>query len=446
MGIAKFPLRRKILMINKKKIGLSLSGGGYRATIYHLGTLKKLKELKILDKIDVISTNSGGSITGATYGLHKDDFDTFETVIRQGVKRSVIKGVLSSWRFLVVFVATLIWVVTILYLLANTYAWTSFGLLILFVVVLLWFQFKLFPISTFNEKMYNKFFFNGKTLKDLRKDVRFAINATNLETGRLFTFSNETMGDSVYDFPSDDDKPIKFESDNFPIARAVAASTAVPFVFTPIEIEKAFFSNPEDTKRVKPRLVDGGVYDNQGAHKITQTKSAYGSQIVIISDAGNTMPFKNTYRNTLTMLIRTSDVFMNRIKNLQMVHYLYQNHNNDKREIAYQSLGWDIEDSIRKFIDAVKEGIILPQVLEYHNITKTDISTKDWKTIKSKVKASIDYKSIIANANTKAQLDVARRVKTGLSPLNDEQIDALVNHASVLTEIQVRLYCVSLFD
>ncbi|WP_299382219.1 patatin-like phospholipase family protein [uncultured Lacinutrix sp.] len=433
-------------MKNKKKIGLSLSGGGYRATIYHLGTLKKLKELEILDKVDVISTNSGGSITGATYGLHKDSFEAFEAVIRQGVKRSVIKGVLVSWQFLLVFATTLFWMLTILYLLANGYAWSSFGLLIALVVVFLFFQFNLFPISTLNEKMYNTFFFNGKTLNDLRKDVRFAINATNLETGRLFTFSNDTMGDSVYDFPSDDDEPIKFESDNFPIARAVAASTAVPFVFTPIKIDKEFFSNTEDTKRAKPRLVDGGVYDNQGAHKITQTKSAYGSQIVIISDAGNTMPFKNTYRNTLTMLIRTSDVFMNRIKNLQMVQYLYQNHNNDKREIAYQSLGWDIEDSIRKFIDGIEDDIILPQVLKHHNITEDDVSNKDWETIKNKVKVSINYKAIIANANTKAQLEIARHVKTNLTPLKDEQIEALINHASVLTEIQVKLYCVSLFE
>ncbi|WP_055436797.1 patatin-like phospholipase family protein [Lacinutrix algicola] len=433
-------------MKNNKKIGLSLSGGGYRATIYHLGTLKKLKELEILDTVDVISTNSGGSITGATYGLHEGDFEAFEDTIRKGVKRSVIKGVLSSWRFILVFIASLFWVLTILYLLANGYAWSSFGLLIALIIVFLLFQFNLFPISKLNERMYNRFFFKNKTLKHLRKDVRFAINTTNLESGRLFTFSNDTMGDSAYDFPSDDDEPIKFESDNFPIARAVAASTAVPFVFTPIKIDKKFFSTIEDTKRVKPRLVDGGVYDNQGAHKITQTKSAYGSQIVIISDAGNAMPFKNSYRNTLTMLIRTSEVFMNRIKNLQMVQYLYENHNNQKREIAYQSLGWEIENSIPKFIDGVKDGIILPQVLEHHNITETDITNKDWTTIKNKLKASIDYKAIIANANTKVQLEIARGVSTNLTPLKDEEIDALINHASVLTEIQVKLYCVSLFE
>jgi len=74
----------------KEKIGLSLSGGGYRAAAYHLGTFKKLKEMGILDKIDVMSTVSGGSIIGATYGLYGHDFDEFEKIMRKGVQSSVI--------------------------------------------------------------------------------------------------------------------------------------------------------------------------------------------------------------------------------------------------------------------------------------------------------------------------------------------------------------------
>lgn len=434
-------------MKNNQKIGLSLSGGGYRATIYHLGTLKKLKELNILDKVDIISTNSGGSITGATYGLYEHDFETFENVIRKGVKRSVIKGILTSWRFLLSFLGLVCSIAVIIYLIYSNHSWFGFGLLLLLIVLLLSFQFKIFPFSKLNERMYNRIFFNNKTLSALSPKIRFGINATNLETGRLFTFSNASMGDSVYSYPDDEDKsePIVFKAEKFPIARAVAASTSVPFVFTPVKIDKDFFSNPDDYTRVKPRLVDGGVYDNQGAHKLTQTKSAYGSQIVIISDAGNTMPFKNTYKNTLTLLIRTSDVFMNRIKNLQMVQYLYENYTTAKREIAYQSLGWNIEDSIPKFLDGVKEGIILPQVLKHHNITETDISNKDWLNISNKVKKSINYQSIVANANTKEQLEIARNVSTNLTPLKDIEIEALINHASVLTEIQVKLYCVSLF-
>lgn len=433
-------------MKNNKKVGISLSGGGYRATIYHLGTLKKLKELNLLDAIDVISTNSGGSITGATYGLY-NDFDVFEQVIRTGVKSSIIKGVFTSWRFLLVFVFSLVWVGSILYLLSQNYAWTSFLLFVLLIIVLLYFQFELFPISKLNERMYNKFFFKHKTLSDLSNTIRFAINATNLETGRLFTFSNDTMGDSVYSYPDEKEEgePIHFNSEQFPIARAVAASTCVPFVFTPVKINKEFYKNESDITRAKPKLVDGGVYDNQGAHKITQTKSAYGSHIVIISDAGNTMPFKHTYKNTLTLLIRTSDVFMNRIKNLQMVQYLYQNHKIGKREIAYQSLGWNYEDSIPKFIDGIKEKTILKHVLEYHNITPADIAKKDWNAIETKLKQNIGYDTIIKNANTKEELAIARKVKTGLSPLKDDEIKALINHASVLTELQVKLYCPTLF-
>jgi hypothetical protein len=45
--------------------GLALSGGGFRAAAYHLGVLKRLRELGLLAQIDVLSTVSGGSITGA---------------------------------------------------------------------------------------------------------------------------------------------------------------------------------------------------------------------------------------------------------------------------------------------------------------------------------------------------------------------------------------------
>ena len=59
---------------DKKKIGLALSGGGYRAAAYHVGTLRALHKLGILNKVDVISSVSGGSITTAYYALHKDDY------------------------------------------------------------------------------------------------------------------------------------------------------------------------------------------------------------------------------------------------------------------------------------------------------------------------------------------------------------------------------------
>lgn len=45
----------------EKRIGLALSGGGFRAAAFHLGVFRKLKELGLLWKIDVLSCVSGGS-------------------------------------------------------------------------------------------------------------------------------------------------------------------------------------------------------------------------------------------------------------------------------------------------------------------------------------------------------------------------------------------------
>ena len=51
------------------KIGLALSGGGFRASLYHLGVLAKLAELDVLRNVEVLSCVSGGSIVGAHYYL-----------------------------------------------------------------------------------------------------------------------------------------------------------------------------------------------------------------------------------------------------------------------------------------------------------------------------------------------------------------------------------------
>ena len=52
---------------DKSRIGLCLSGGGFRASFFHLGTLRYLEEAGIMEKVEVVSTVSGGSIIGAYY-------------------------------------------------------------------------------------------------------------------------------------------------------------------------------------------------------------------------------------------------------------------------------------------------------------------------------------------------------------------------------------------
>lgn len=49
------------------RIGLALSGGGFRASIFHLGVIRRLEELGIMPHVNVISSVSGGSIIAAYY-------------------------------------------------------------------------------------------------------------------------------------------------------------------------------------------------------------------------------------------------------------------------------------------------------------------------------------------------------------------------------------------
>src|SRR5262245_13415315 len=50
-------------------LALCLSGGGFRASLFHLGALRRLNELGILSQIDVITSVSGGSITNGVLAL-----------------------------------------------------------------------------------------------------------------------------------------------------------------------------------------------------------------------------------------------------------------------------------------------------------------------------------------------------------------------------------------
>src|SRR3954469_9576295 len=51
------------------KVGLALSGGGFRASLFHIGVLARLAELDVLRHVEVISCVSGGAIIGAYYYL-----------------------------------------------------------------------------------------------------------------------------------------------------------------------------------------------------------------------------------------------------------------------------------------------------------------------------------------------------------------------------------------
>ncbi len=61
-------------------IALCLSGGGYRAATYALGTLDMLDELDLLNDVKLLSTVSGGTFTGLTYSVWQSEKKTFGAV------------------------------------------------------------------------------------------------------------------------------------------------------------------------------------------------------------------------------------------------------------------------------------------------------------------------------------------------------------------------------
>jgi NTE family protein len=433
-------------MIKGKRIGLALSGGGYRAAAFHLGTLKKLDEMNILEKVDVLSTISGGSITGAAYCLHKGDYASFHEYAKEAVMtKNIIGKVLRSGGFLRLVLFALIFGGLAIGLLFTSWAPLSIVVLAILFFLLVKYQFLIFPVSREVEKAYDDFFYQKRTLIQLNEKPLLAIGSSNLQTGRPFTFSRNKMADTTYSYYDD---PILFKHEGFPVARAVMASSCVPFAFTPVSIRKDFFRNPEHFGKIDPKLVDGGVYDNQGIQKITQKNSSYECDIIICSDSGGGLSFTNSYQNTVSLLIRTVDVFMNRIKTMQMVDNIYQNVGEKNKPIAYYSLGWRLQNCIPGFINSMVKGLVLPQVIAAHGFKEEWI--KDPSNHKAEIQQHLEqntgYNLILARDLTDEEWKLAKGTSTNLTPLSKQRTDCLIRQAENLTELQVKLYCPSILS
>ena len=74
--------------------GLCLSGGGYRAMVFHLGSLWRLYDARLLGGVKRISSVSGGSITAGVLGLnwHKLSFEPSD------IRRDFVPEVVAPMR------------------------------------------------------------------------------------------------------------------------------------------------------------------------------------------------------------------------------------------------------------------------------------------------------------------------------------------------------------
>ena len=239
---------------------LTFSGGGTRAAAFSYGVLEELrdtrvtfdgKQRRLLDEVDVISSVSGGSFTSAYYGLFGERiFEDFEAKF---LKRNVQGAIVSRVLF-------------------NPVNWAR-----------LWSPY--FDRSDLAADYYHEHVFDKKTFSDMAaaKGPMIYINATEMTTGIRIAFTQDSFDVLCSDLST------------FPVARAAAASSAVPILLTPITLKsyagscgfalppalEQLLSTQETSARqyhlvndVRPfmepdrfrfvHLVDGGVADNLG--------------------------------------------------------------------------------------------------------------------------------------------------------------------------------------
>ena len=270
---------------------LAFSGGGMRAAAFSYGVLEALRRIemvtstgrttRMLDEIDLITGVSGGSFTALAYGLYGEKlFDEYE---RRFLKRDVQGTLLAR---------TL-----------NPLNWSA-------LLSSGWGR------SELAANLYDEILFNGATFADLERTggPRIAVSATELTTGSRVVFMPQNFDVMCAELGS------------FRLARAAAASSAVPVVLSPLTINnyggRCGYREPEwlhqftDTAR-PPRpagrilkrlqelrefddatedpyfhLVDGGLSDNLGLRGVLD----YLETFEALRAAGRTTPLDDVRR------------------------------------------------------------------------------------------------------------------------------------------------------
>lgn len=301
--------------MGKNEIGMAVSGGGFRATLFHLGAFWRMNEMGYLKEVDRICSVSGGSITAAMLGLKWKKLTFDEKGVATNFKEEIAQPLQH-------FCSQSIDVPAILG------GWLSI----------------LKSPGDLITKRYDRLF-QGATLQNLPSDEegpRFIIYATNLQTGVSFRFSRPYMGDYIIGL-SDDPK--------VSLAQAVAASSAFPPVLTPImldgrsmrwrDAEDEHMENLTDYRK-EIYLSDGGVYDNLGLEAIWRTFNT-----VIVSDAG--APFKDKPKpwmlkfSQLKKMLRVLDITVNQTRALRK-RRLIDDFKRGERKGTYWGIATQIND------------------------------------------------------------------------------------------------------
>lgn len=345
------------------KVGLALSGGGFRASLFHIGVLARLADADLLRRVEVISCVSGGSIIGAHYYLElkhllqeKADADItqrdfIEIVLR--IEREFLLGVQANIRMQMFAdpVAALKTAFTGVYSRSER-------------VGELYEKHLFSRVKDGNDgpRYINDLFIRpkgaGETFSPklhnwgrLVKVPMLVINAATLNTGHAWQFTASWMGEppSSIDTAIDTNDRLRRMYYNEAPSRyrtvrlglAVASSSCVPGLFDPVVLDGLF---PGRTIR----LVDGGVCDNQGVAALLEQDCS----LLLVSDASGQMTSEpNPSAGTLGSVLRSSGISQERVRLAQYQDLLARKRLSRVRDLLFVHLRKDLDSEPIDWID-----------------------------------------------------------------------------------------------
>ena len=322
------------------KLGLALSGGGFRASFFHIGVLARLAELDVLRHVEVLSCVSGGSIIGAYYYLELRDelkkksekeIDREEYVkIVHRIADRFLRGVQRNLRTRV----AAEFFTNLKMIFKPGYSRTlRIGEL---------YEEELFSRVEDGEGERPRFIgdafvhaagepenFSPK-LHNWRREAKvpmLILNATTLNTGHNWQFTASWMGEPPASIDAEIDANYRLRRmyyDEAPpgykkirLGYAVAASSCVPGLFEPLALRGLYPKEDPTTetpKKVDVRLVDGGVHDNQGVASLLEQ----GCSIMLVSDASGQMEAQNVPSgNIVSVPLRSDSILQSRVRGAQ---------------------------------------------------------------------------------------------------------------------------------
>jgi NTE family protein len=241
----------------RRGLALCLSGGGFRAVLFHLGALRRLNELGILSMLDMISSVSGGSIVGAHLVTRLRPWPAPGAVVtdwEERVAQPLRTFVRSDLRTGAILQRLLPW---------NWFR-TSTGVQAL--------------TTRYAQRL------TGMLLGELPERPGLVLCATDMACGVNWEFRRDRVGDYQVGY-------VRPPPADWTLARAVAASSCFPPIFNPMPIRlgdayrdgKLRPGRKRDEVVSGLRLTDGGVYDNLALEPVWKSCAT-----VLVSDGGAT--------------------------------------------------------------------------------------------------------------------------------------------------------------